>query len=92
MTDLYTLALRHVPSALRDQAEDVADLLQLGMRPGEVATQLGIPRQRVGEMQSRLREGMVKALAADGYTPKETINYLAVPTAMVTQHLEDEAA
>lgn len=72
---------------MRDDASKVAALLEAGYKPGEVAQQLGLNRQRVGEMQSRLRAGVVAALSSDGYSPVEAIRYLGVPTAMVEVHL-----
>lgn len=85
--DLRHLALQRIPSAIRDDAANVADLLADGYRPGEVATITGLNRQRVNEMQKRIREGMVAALEDDGYSQSETIRYLGVPTAMVSPHL-----
>lgn len=91
MPDLFSLALRHIPSAMRPDAERVAARLEQGYKPIEVAGELGLSRQRVGEMQSRLQAGMVKALHEDGYRDSEAIRYLGVPTAMVHRHLEDAA-
>jgi hypothetical protein len=83
MSDLFHLALRHIPSAMRSDATSVALLLERGYRAGEVAEQLGVSTRRVREMRSRLRDGMVNALAEDGYSMAESIRYLGVPTAMV---------
>lgn len=76
---------------MRSEADNVARMLEAGFRPGEVAEYLGMTRQRVGEMQKRLRTAMVASLRTDGYTEIETIRYLGVPTAMVTAHLPPAA-
>ena len=87
MTDLRQLALGRIPSAIRPEAERVADLLEDGYRTGEIAEALEMSRHRVAHLQTKLQAGMVQALGADGYSTIEAINYLGVPTAMVTAHL-----
>lgn len=87
MSDLTSLALQRIPSALRDDAAQVAEMLSAGYKLGEIAQYMEIPRQRVGELRDGIKEGMVAALRADGYTNPETIRYLGVPTAAVASLL-----
>lgn len=92
MTDLRHLALQRIPSAIRPEAERVAELLQEGYGTGEIAAQLGVGRHRVAHLQNRLQAGMIAALRGDGYSTSETVRYLGVPTAMVTAHVGSQAA
>lgn len=89
--DLVAQAIRRLPPATREQAQEVVHLSAAGWGAVEIGSRIGMSGRAVNEIKRVVGDSVVNVLVEqEGYTRLEAIRLLRVPTHIVHEALTEQ--